>query len=297
MSKLYVVGSINMDLVIDTDVVPKSGVTVTGNSFMTNPGGKGANQAVAIAKSGGDVEIIGCVGDEFGKELTDTLTGYNVGVRNLVRRSGISSGVAVIILCGGDNRIILDKASNGLVDDNVVEKGLKDVCCGDYVIAQLEIPATSVLSAMKLGKSKGAITVLNPAPAAALPDEIWGNIDYFIPNQSETEFYTGIYPENIDDASRAAQILRDKGVSNVVITMGSLGAVAFADGKTIETAACKVKAVDTTAAGDTFVGALVTMLSQGASLKEAMVYANKAAAITVSRNGAQQSIPYRREVQ
>lgn len=296
MSKIYVVGSVNMDLVIDTDVVPKSGVTVTGNSFMTNPGGKGANQAVAIAKSDGDVEIIGCVGDEFGKELTDTLVGYGVGVKNLVKRSGISSGVAVIILCDGDNRIILDKGANGLVDETVVKQGLKEVCAGDYVITQLEIPVSSVVSAMQTGKSKGAITVLNPAPATALPDEIWKNVDYFTPNQSETEFYTGIYPQSVDDAYKAWQILRNKGVQNVVITMGSLGAVAFTDNETIQTSACKVNAVDTTAAGDTFVGALVTMLCQGVSLKEAMVYANKAAAVTVSRNGAQQSIPYRREV-
>lgn len=296
MSKLYVVGSINMDLVMDTDIVPQSGVTVTGNSFMTNPGGKGANQAVAIAKSGGDVELIACVGEQFGSELIDTLKQYDVGVNKVVRQSGVSSGVAIVILSGGDNRIILDKGSNALVDEKIVEDSLNSANIGDYVVTQLEIPCASVMRAMKIGKSKKLITVLNPAPAAELPEEIWQYVDYFIPNQSETEFYTGIYPTDLNEAQHAAKILQQKGVKNVVITMGCLGAVAVTDSQIVHVPACKVSAVDTTAAGDTFVGALATMLSEGYALREAMTYANKAAAITVSRSGAQQSIPYRSEI-
>jgi len=285
-----------MDLVIDTDVVPDSGVTVCGNNFMTNPGGKGANQAVAIAKSGCNVEMIGCVGEEFGSELIDTLKGYNVGVNNVVRCSGISSGVAVVILSGGDNRIILSSGANAEVNGDVIEKGLTQAAEGDYLVSQLEIPVSTVAQALQIGKNKGLVTVLNPAPAAKLPDEIWKNIDYFTPNQSETEFYTGIYPRNVEDAGKAAKILCNKGVRNVVITMGSLGAVAFTDSEVLEIPARKVNAVDTTAAGDTFVGALAAMLSEGSSLQEAMNYANKAASITVSRSGAQQAIPYRREI-
>lgn len=285
-----------MDLVIDTDVVPDSGVTVCGNNFMTNPGGKGANQAVAIAKSGCNVEMIGCVGEEFGSELIDTLKGYNVGVNNVVRCSGISSGVAVVILSGGDNRIILSSGANAEVNGDVIEKGLTQAAEGDYLVSQLEIPVSTVAQVLQTGKNKGLVTVLNPAPAAKLPDEIWKNVDYFTPNQSETEFYTGIYPRNVEDAGKAAKILRNKGVRNVVITMGSLGAVAFTDSEVLEIPARKVNAVDTTAAGDTFVGALAAMLSEGSSLQEAMNYANKAASITVSRSGAQQAIPYRREI-
>lgn len=296
MSKLYVVGSVNMDLVVETDIVPESGVTVTGEGFMTNPGGKGANQAVAVSKSGGDVQMIACVGDQFGEELIETLKSYNVGVEKVQRKTEVSSGVAVVILSGGDNRIILNKGSNAFVDAKTVEYGLKDVKSGDYVIAQLEIPVKSVVRAMQIGKSKNLVTVLNPAPAAELPKEVWQYVDYFIPNQSETEFYTGIYPSDLEQARRAAQSLFRKGVKNVVITMGCFGAAAFTECKTVHVPACKVEAVDTTAAGDTFVGALVTMLSEGKTLEEAMTYANKAAAITVSRIGAQQSIPYRSEV-
>ena len=296
MSKIYVVGSINMDLVINAYVMPENGMTVTGGGFMTNPGGKGANQAVAIAKSGGDVRMVGCVGSEFGIQLLDTLQGYGVDVSSVDKLTDVSSGIAVIVVSEGDNRIILDAGANARVDGRLINLALEKAAERDYLVTQLEIPTSSVIAALEAGKERGMITVLNPAPAKALPDEVWANIDYFIPNQSETEFYTGIYPDSMDKAEQAAKILRGKGVKNVVITLGSLGAVAFTNDEVIKADSFKVEAVDTTAAGDTFVGAMLVALSEGNSLKYAMTYANKASSITVLRRGAQQSIPYRSEI-
>lgn len=296
MSKIFVVGSINMDLVINADVMPSSGETVTGGGFMTNPGGKGANQAVAIAKNGGDVHMVGCVGNEFGSQLADTLNGYGVDIAFVDRIDGVSSGIAVIVVSEGDNRIILDAGANARVGDSQIEKALSCAQSGDYLVTQLEIPTPSVISSLKLARQKGLITVLNPAPAQSLPQEIWQYVDYFVPNQTETEYYTGIYPDDISKARLASQKLRKLGVKNVVITLGSLGAVAVTENETTQVEAFRVNAVDTTAAGDTFVGAMVTMLAQGENLQYAMTYANKAASITVTRQGAQQSIPYRREI-
>ncbi len=295
--KIYVAGSLNMDLVINTDILPDSGVTVSGYGFMSNPGGKGANQAVAAAKSGGDVRMIGCVGREFGRELTLALTGYNVNADRVIKTDDVSSGIAVIIVKDGDNRIILDKGANALVSEEAVREGLKDAEQGDWLITQLEIPTEGVIAALEEGRKKGMYTVLNPAPAMELPDKAFRAADYFVPNQSETLFYTGIYPDSEGKAEEAAAILRAKGVKNVIITMGERGSAAFGQFGKIVSQAVKVKAVDTTAAGDTFVGALTVRLSEGASLEEAMAYANKAAAIAVTRKGAQQSIPTRGETE
>ena len=285
-----------MDLVINADVMPENGMTVTGGGFMTNPGGKGANQAVAIAKSGGNVTMVGCVGNEFSAQLLNTLQGYGVDVSTVDKLTDVSSGIAVIVVSEGDNRIILDAGANAYVDGQRVNRALVNAVEGDYLVTQLEIPTESVAAALKAGKKRKMITVLNPAPAKVLPDEVWQNIDYFIPNQSETEFYTGIYPDSAQKAEQAARILRSKGVKNVVITLGSLGAIAFNDEEVIMVDSFKVDAVDTTAAGDTFVGAMMVALSEGNTLRHSMTYANKASSITVLRRGAQQSIPYRSEI-
>lgn len=295
MSEIFVVGSINMDLVIKTDIIPDAGVTVSGRGFMTNPGGKGANQAVAVAKSGGSAHMVGCVGREFGNSLIKTLQEYDVDT-SFVQNKSDSSGIAVIVINNGDNRIILDAGANAEVDGSDVAKALVDAKSGDFLITQLEIPIQTVSAALRLGKEKGLVTVLNPAPAANLPQEIWQYVDWFIPNQSETMFYTGVYPDSIENAAFAAEKLRELGVKNTVITLGSLGSVAFADNTVVQSSAFKVEAVDTTAAGDTFVGAFVTALDRGCNLTEALRYANKAASITVTRRGAQQAIPYRREI-
>ena len=297
MSKIYVVGSVNMDLIINTDIFPEAGMTVSGYGFMTNPGGKGANQAVAVSKLGGQAVMVGAVGKEFGCELLNALQTYGVDTANVYKKDEVSSGLAVITVSGGENRIILDKGANALVTEEIAKKALSEAEVGDYLIVQLEIPVETVYASLKIAKVKGVVTVLNPAPACKLSDDIFRYVDYFIPNQTETEFYTGIYPDTEETAKLAAEKLFSLGVKNVIITMGKSGSL-FTDGKKIIRAeAFKVNAVDTTAAGDTFVGAFITGLSEGADVTTAMKFANKASSITVTRRGAQQSVPTRGEIE
>lgn len=296
MNRIYVVGSINMDLVITAPFMPENGVTISGERFMTNPGGKGANQAVAVSKLGGECKMVGCVGDAFGKELVDTLVGYGVGCEFVAARKGVSSGVAVIVVVDGNNRIILDAGSNALVDNALIDAALSSAEAGDYLVCQLEIPQAQVAYALKKAKEKGMTTVLNPAPAAKLYEGVAENCDYFIPNQSEAEFYTGVYPDGKEKIAECAAKLSALGIKNVIITLGEQGSVLCGEGKYTEVACVKAEAIDTTAAGDTYVGAFVTRLAAGDDEESAMKYASKAAAVTVTRRGAQQSIPYAKEI-
>ncbi len=296
--KVFVVGSLNMDLVVKAPRMPRSGETLSGEDFMTNSGGKGANQAVALAKLGAEVYMVGCVGKEFGTELLADMLEYGVKTDYIKRVENVSSGIAVIVVVDGDNRIILDKGANGKVDCALIDKALERAQAGDYFVVQLEIGIAEVVYAMKEAKKKGLVTVLNPAPAVALPQEIYVVCDYFIPNQSEAEFYTGIYPEDELGARRCGEELASRGVKNVVITMGERGSVAVCEGEFYQVSAVDAgEAIDTTAAGDTYVGALVTKLAEGVDVGEAMQFASSASAITVTRRGAQRSIPLRAEVE
>ena len=294
--KIFVVGSVNMDLVVKAPYMPQNGETMKGEGFLTNAGGKGANQAVAAAKLGGDAYMVGAVGEAFGGELKSSLEGYGVKTDYLKQVKGVPSGIAVIVVVDGDNRIILDKGANGCVDRMLVDRALESASAGDYLIAQLEIETEVVQYALGRAKEKGMVTVLNPAPAAALPKEIFKFCDWLIPNQTEAQFYTGIYPDDEESAKRCAEELARLGVKNVVVTMGEQGSVSVIDGVYRKADCVSVKAVDTTAAGDTYVGALVLMLSEGASVENAMKFASKASAITVTRRGAQCAIPTREEV-
>ena len=294
--KIYIVGSLNMDLVIKAPFMPENGVTISGEGFMTNPGGKGANQAAAIGKLGGQAYMVGCVGDAFGDELKNTLKDYGVHTEFVEKQTGVSSGIAVIVVVDGDNRIILDKGSNAKVSKTLIDEALATAKQGDYLVTQLEIGFDMVEYALSEAKKRGMNTVLNPAPAAKLTEGILANSDYFIPNQSEAEVYTGIYPKDEETAKECANVLRKVGVKNLLITMGVEGSVCISEGKYHKANAFKVEAIDTTAAGDTFVGAFVTALSEGKTEMEAITFASKASSITVTRRGAQQSIPIRSEV-
>lgn len=294
--KLFVVGSINMDLVIRAPFMPENGMTIKGDSFMTNPGGKGANQAVAIQNLGGNAYMVGAVGKEFGAELIDTLNSYGVNTEFVEKLDNVSSGIAVITVIDNDNRIILSEGANGLVSKKMIDKALETAESGDYLITQLEIPTEIVLYALKKGKERGMVTVLNPAPAKLLPEEIFNYVDYFTPNQTETEFYTKILPTTLENALDCAKILKEKGIKNIIITMGKDGSFAYSNNKTYSAPCFKVSAVDTTAAGDTFIGALCTALSENMSLQDSMIFGAKASSITVTRIGAQQSIPKRKEI-
>ncbi|MGN1078446.1 MAG: ribokinase [Candidatus Gallimonas sp.] len=294
--KIYVAGSLNMDLTIRAPYAPAKGETLTGDGFMTTPGGKGANQAVAVGKLGGNVSMIGMVGSAFGDELISSLRHANVNTEFVGRTEQASSGIAVIVVVDGDNRIILDRGANGMVSRELIDRALEDAQAGDYFVIQLEISLDMVKYGLEKAKSKGLITVLNPAPAAALDDGIFAACDYFMPNQTEAEFYTGIYPKDEESARECAARLNGKGVKNVVITMGEQGSVGVCGGEYYTAEAVRVDAVDTTAAGDTYVGAFVTALSEGAKTGEAMKFASHASALTVTKRGAQAAIPSRGEV-
>lgn len=295
--RIYIVGSLNMDLVIHTPRMPEEGETISGNGFMTNPGGKGANQAVSVAKLGGEAYMVGCVGREFGGELTNALKQYGVHADYVRTEPDVSSGIAVIVVVNGDNRIILDAGSNARTDTALVDRALADAKVGDYLLVQLEIGLPTVEYAVKEAKKRGMITVMNPAPAATLPKDLYAFCDWFVPNQTEAEFYTGIYPSDEESIRRSAEKLMGLGVKNVLITLGTDGSASVSDGVFYRINAVPAKAVDTTAAGDTYVGAFVTRLSEGADIARAMRFASTASALTVTRPGAQCAIPVRAEAE
>lgn len=286
-----------MDLVIRAARVPQGGETILGEGFLSNPGGKGANQAVAVAKLGGEAYMVGCVGREFGADLLETLQKYGVHADHVRRETDLSSGIAVIIVADGDNRIILDTASNGRTDEALVDRAFADAKEGDYLLVQLEIGLPTVAYALKEAKKRGMITVLNPAPAAKLPQALYADCDWFVPNQTEAQFYTGIYPLDEESIRRCAEKLGRLGVKNVLITLGTDGSASVSKGVFRRVDPVPAAAVDTTAAGDTYVGAFVTRLSEGAEIETAMHFASTASALTVTRRGAQCAIPLRAEVE
>lgn len=294
---IYVLGSINADLVANVRRMPKAGETLSADSFFINQGGKGANQAVAIGKLGGDVSMIGKVGDDsYADMLRESLgsAGVNVGS---VSRADCGSGIALIIVEDGDNRIILSKGANHKITRADVDEGLKDAAAGDALVLQLEIPLDTVEYALCQAKKKGMITVLNPAPAVPLPSAVLQNTDIITPNESETEILTGVFPHDEAHIALAVRHFYKAGVKNVIITMGERGsAVSFGQEITLVPAK-KVKAVDTTGAGDTFVGAMTVRLTQGADIVSACRFATCASAITVRRKGAAVSIPTLQEVE
>ena len=267
--KLFVAGSLNMDLVIRAPRIPEQGMTLTGDGFFMNPGGKGANQAVAAAKLGADAYMVGAVGNAFGEELLAALRGYGVDTRFVARREDVPSGIAVIVVVGGDNRIILDRGANACADGALIARALEGAGAGDLLLVQLETGVGFATEALRQAKARGMTTLLNPAPALPLPAGVLPLCDYFLPNQTEAQFYTGIYPADEASCRRCAEALFGQ---------------------------YPVTAVDTTAAGDTYVAAFAVRRAEGASVPEAMAFASKASALTVTRRGAQQSIPLRAEV-
>lgn len=296
MKNIYILGSVNMDLVIHTDKMPEQGETLLGTSFMMNAGGKGANQAVAVAKAGGNAKFIGAVGKTFSDELLNTLAKYNVDTTNVNKFNDVASGVAVIVMTEGDNRIIVDSGANAKVKYDFVKKALKNAQIGDYLITQLETPVQTTVETFKFAKKRGLITCLNTAPALFLPEEIFFYIDYICLNELETMFYTGIRPINDKTTKEAAAILIAKGVKNVVITLGKKGAMLITQNEQLFVPGFKVPTVDTTAAGDTFFGTLITRIAGQNSLIEALRFASAASALCITKNGAQKAIPAHDEV-
>ncbi|MCL2371035.1 MAG: ribokinase [Firmicutes bacterium] len=290
--KVFVAGSLNIDLVSYVSRMPKAGETMTGDGFLTNVGGKGLNQATASAKLGAPTYMIGAVGsDPYGAMLKDTLGGFGANVDFVTTLDG-SSGTAVIVVCKGQNSIILSGGANSLLKADYVTKILKDNAkAGDIFLTQLETPLDTTIASLKMAKSLGMTTILNPAPAVKLPKEIFQSVDILTPNETETEILTGIMPDCEVNIALAVKRLYGYGVGKVVITLGSQG-IAVIEGQTITPIpAVKIKAVDTTGAGDTFVGAMVAEMSRGTNFINACHFGIKAAALTCLKKGAASSVP------
>ncbi len=299
MSKAIVFGSLNMDLSILCDRIPQEGETMNGSDFLTNPGGKGANQAVAASRLGADVSMIGAVGeDEFGNVLTDCMEDAGIGCLHLRHLDGTSTGIAVIIRCNNNNRIILDHGANYSLDPNEVCTSIDEIAePGDIFLTQFECNPETTHKALEHAHDKGLFCIVNPAPAKPLTEDLYKNIDSVCINETECEIITGIYPHDEKEAAKAADILEKNGIPQVIITLGSSGAYGRDKGKDYFVPAFKTNAVDTTAAGDTFIGAMIAAMADGLNFEDAMRFSNMASAITVSREGAQQSIPNRVELE
>lgn len=296
--RILIVGSSNTDMVIKTQKFPSPGETILGGKFLMNAGGKGANQAVAAARTGGKVTFVGKIGNDiFGRQAVQQLKEEGIDVDFVSVDVENPSGVALITVDSkGENSIVVAPGSNGTLSSGDFDKASGVLDESEFVLLQLEIPILTVEHIAEMAARKHKKVVLNPAPAARLSDELLRNISIITPNESEAELLTGVKVTDEQSALKAANLLHDKGVETVIITMGAAGAFLLADGKHDIISAPRVEPVDTTAAGDTFNGALVVALSEGKSIRESIAFANKAAAISVTRIGAQSSVPYRKEI-
>lgn len=297
MSKIVVIGSLNMDLAITTPRVPAIGETILGDGFITVPGGKGANQAVAAAKLGGDVTMIGCVGNDiFGQNLLENLALNGVNTKNIKMLQGSPTGVAVIIINDGNNCIIVDPGANARLRTQDIEKMEKLIRNSSIIIVQLEIPLETVECAVNLARKHNVKVLLNPAPAVKLSDELLGMVDILTPNESECEILTGISIKSVEDAKSAVKYLLQKGIKTVVATLGGNGVVYNCGSELIHKPVSKVSVIDTTAAGDAFSGALAVAVSKEENISDAINFANAVGTLTVTKKGAQTSLPSIKEV-
>jgi ribokinase len=296
--KILVAGSSNTDMVIRTDHFPAPGETILGGEFLMNAGGKGANQAVAAARLGGNVTFIGKTGDDiFGKQAVKQLNEEGINVSFMALDKENPSGVAMITVDrNGENSIVVASGANGTLSPGDFDKAISELDHSEFVLLQLEIPVPTVEYIAQTAAWKGKKVILNPAPAVPLSDNLLQNLYIITPNETEAGILTGMKVTDEDSAREAAFCLQKKGVEIVIITMGAAGAFYLTSEKSGIIPSIRVEAVDTTAAGDTFNGALAVALSEGKSLEEAIIFANRAAAISVTRVGAQSSVPYRNEL-
>lgn len=296
--RILVIGSSNTDMVVRTKHFPAPGETVLGGTFFMNPGGKGANQAVASARLGGHVTFITKIGtDIFGLQALKQFQREGINTSHVLSDAELPSGIALITVDHvGENCIVVAPGSNASLSIHDIEQAKDEFQNCSVVLMQLEIPLSTVARAAEIAVKNNKRVILNPAPAAQLPDELLKNLFLLTPNRSEAELLTGVSIH--DDLSRkaAALKLREKGVENIIITLGSEGAYIFNDQMSIHIPTAKVHAVDSTAAGDVFNGAIAVALAEGKSLEDSVAFANKAAAISVTRHGAQSSAPFRREL-
>lgn len=298
MKKIIVAGSSNIDFVLRVAEMPKKGETIRTRSFDKIPGGKGANQACAAGKLGGDCVFLSAVGDDgLGSLVTDSLAAAGVDLSRVLRDKETPTGMAVIAVNDeGENSIMIVPGANALCDEDYFKENAGCFAAGDILLAQLETPVEAIWKLIRSAKAAGCTTMLNPAPAPeSIPDEVLAAVDYITPNETELAAITGMPAGSEAEIAAAAESLRARGAGRVLVTIGPRGALLCDEN------GCKVyptfdaKRVDTTAAGDTFNAGLAVALAEGVDLVGAIRFANAAASISISRKGAQTSIPSREE--
>jgi ribokinase len=298
MGRILVIGSSNTDMVIKTNKLPSPGETILGGTFLMNPGGKGANQAVAAARLGGKVTFITKRGNDlFGNQAIGLLMREGIETKYVVKDPVLPSGVALITVdATGENSIVVAPGSNGNLKEEDVPPSIFESKKYEILMLQLEIPMATVEYSARKATENGMKVILNPAPAASLSDELLRNTWLLTPNETEAGMISGTVITDIPSAERASVIIQERGVKNVIITLGETGAYVKSENYWGLIPGIKVDAIDTTAAGDVFNGALAVALSEGKDLYEAVLFANKAASISVTRMGAQASVPFRSEL-
>jgi ribokinase len=292
---VLVIGSLNTDLVVRAPHFPQPGETISGGDLQIIPGGKGANQAVAAARQGTSVAMLGRVGkDSFGPFLLDSLKSNSVDTTHVLADASATGTAIIVVDANGQNSIVLSAGANGKVST-------KDIDALDIeakiLLLQLEIPLETVIHAAQWGKQKGMIVILNPAPARELPDQLIANVDYILPNETELNLLTGVSVTDAASAEQAARILITRGARNVLVTLGAKGALLISSKQVIQVDAYKVDVVDTTAAGDAFIGGFASALLRGVEIGEAVKYANACGALAATKFGAQPSLPTKEETE
>lgn len=297
-SKITVIGSSNTDMVIQTSKFPAPGETILGGKFFMNPGGKGANQAVAAARLGGMVTLIAKTGNDiFGKQAIENFQKEGIDTSQMVMDEEHPSGVALITVDSqGENNIVVASGANAYLSKDDVDSAMNSIENSSLVLMQLEIPLATVEYVAETCFGKKIKVILDPAPAQPLSEKLLKNIYLITPNKTEAEQLSGIKVTNRNEAEKAAEAILKMGAENVIITMGSEGALIKSKERSMFVSAPKVKVIDSTAAGDVFNGALAVALSQNNNLEKAVEFANKAASISVTKMGAQSSAPYIKEV-
>ncbi|KTR99804.1 ribokinase [Pantoea dispersa] len=297
-AKLAVLGSINADHILNLAHFPRPGETVIGKQYQVAFGGKGANQAVAAGRAGADIAFIACVGaDDIGERIRQQLQQDQIDTVPVETVAQEATGVAMIFVNGeGENNIGIYSGANAALTPACVERHQQVIRSADALLMQLESPLDSVLAAARIARASHTQVILNPAPATQLSDELLALIDIITPNETEAEILTGIAVNDDDDAARAAQALHAKGIDTVLITLGRRGVWLSEQGQGQRIPGFSVQAVDTIAAGDTFNGAFITARLEGVAMQDAVRFAHAAAAIAVTRPGAQPSVPWRTEI-
>ncbi len=296
--RICVIGSLNMDLVVQAPTLPAPGQTVLGGPFATFPGGKGANQAVAAARAGADVHMVGAVGDDgYGEALRAGLARERIEHAKVLRRDGVSSGVALIAVApDGQNTIIVAPGANASLMVEEIDRASGIIAEADALLLQLEVPLPVIARAANHARQASTLVILNPAPAQPLPREMLAAADFVVPNETEVAALTGVLPVDWSSAEVAVQRLVEAGARSVLVTLGSRGALLWHNGQAHQQPAFNVRALDATAAGDAFLGAFAVALAEGQPAAEAARWGAAAGALAATVTGAQPSLPSREKI-